>query len=182
MNPTGGEPVNPGATAPISTVGESPIGAAPGVSSPDISRVENLVAAAAQEAQAAQTGTAPTTLGQEAPLTGREKAFKDEFSLDSPTSTVTEQPAAPAGLPDLMDKALQGLGSEAPTSTSTPDISAVTPTLDAQPASGLDAAVTTSQPEQTPVDPKEKFKYDVVKAAEELIASLEAKPEEKVAA
>lgn len=91
MNPT--EPVNPGPVAtadkPVSGVGETPIGGAvnPQAPSSDISRVEDLVAAA-QEAAAAQTPK-----GQ----------FEDQFGSGPATPPVAESASG-------LDTALSNLG------------------------------------------------------------------------
>ena len=55
MNPNAGEPGNQGSTQGGVAVADKPISASPPLASPDISRVEDLVTAAQQEAVAAQT-------------------------------------------------------------------------------------------------------------------------------
>lgn len=112
MNPNPGEPVNPSggvATAdkPVPPVTESPLRGTPTVpSSTDLSRVENLVAAAQQEAAAVQ-GAMPGQPGQEAPVSPSQEQFRNQFD-PQPTAPV-QQP-----VPDLMAAALEGLGTQTP--------------------------------------------------------------------
>ena len=85
------EPVSPKPVSPV--VGESPIGTTPAASSPDISRVENLVAAAQQEAAAAS------------PLAQSQEQFQNQFGPQTPAPV--EQPVA-----DPMAAALESLGTQ----------------------------------------------------------------------
>lgn len=100
MNPNVGEPVNP------SGVSDKPISVPPPATTPDISRVENLVAAAQQEAAAVQ---AAGTLPGQAPVEGPKKDFENQFGSGVGTPPPASEPA-----PDLMAAALEGLGTQTP--------------------------------------------------------------------
>ena len=140
MGPT--EPVNPKPVSPV--VGESPIGTIPAASSPDISRVENLVAAAQQEAAAAS------------PLTQSREQFQNQFGPQTPAPV--EQPVA-----DPMAAALESLGTQTapteitPAETVAPLDSSIN-TVDDLLAQGPQTVEAVAPPEKTPA---EKLKQQI---------------------
>ena len=159
MDPT--EPVNPKPVSPV--VGESPIGTTPAASSPDISRVENLVAAAQQEAAAAS------------PLAQSQEQFQNQFGPQTPAPV--EQPVA-----DPMAAALESLGIQTAPENSTDvkldqNINTVDDLLkaDDEIAAKSTAPEDVALPEQTPAQKWQKLS-DSVKAFLEEVAKEKTAP------
>lgn len=179
MNPT--EPVSAGGVAvadkPISQVGESPIGAAPSQTpSPDISRVEDLVAAAQQEAAAVAQAPTPAQTPAENDFA---KQFGGVTSPVEPTSATT--PPAESNVADPMGQALAGLGTPSNVQP------AVEPLSSEEPVAKLDESIKTmddllakgpqtAEAEQTPA---EKLKQQIAASVD---AFLDEVTKEKVSA
>lgn len=163
MNPT--EPVNPGGG-----VAESPLATQNPAASPDISRVEDLVAAA-QQAAAAQ---AP------------KDQFVNQFGSGSVTPPVAESDSSVAEpAPDLMATALANLESTLPETAQKPEgpqstlVSPLDPsinTVDDLLAKGPQVVEAVASPEETPA---EKLKQEI---SDKIDAFLEETAKEKTPA